>query len=104
MLNDTPDVVALLKRLVRNTDKILRAIENKQSGKKTKDSRSDRVAKAIVAIAEGASSFQEIADRLGVSRGTISKDEQIRRAFALHVRDRSVCKESADEFRFENSR
>ena len=64
-----------------------------------------RVALAVIAIARGASSYQEIADELGVSRCTVSRNPGIRRAMEAAVRDRRpVDRESADDFRFENSR
>lgn len=96
--------LALLKRLVRNTERIASAMECGGTSKKEKPSKDERVLKAIVAIAKGASSFQEIADELGVSRCTVSRDPGIRRAMEANVRDRSVNRESADDFRFENSR
>jgi len=63
-----------------------------------------RVALAVVAIARGASSYQEIADELGVSRGTVSKNPAIRRAMEAAVRDRRVCSDAAEEFRFQKGR
>jgi DNA invertase Pin-like site-specific DNA recombinase len=102
---DFSKIEILLKRLVRNTDRIANAMEcggtTKRSEKPSKDM---RVARAVIAIAKGASSYQEIADELGVSRCTVSRDPGIRRAMDAAVRDRSVCRESAEDFRFENSR
>jgi DNA invertase Pin-like site-specific DNA recombinase len=75
------------------------------TSKKEKPSKDERVVKAIMAIAKGASSFQEIADELGVSRCTVSRDPGIRRAMDANVRDRRPeDRESSDDFRFENSR
>jgi len=103
--SESQQIISLLKRLVRNTDRIANAME---CGRKTKSpaksSEDTRVALAVVAIARGASSFQEIADELGVSRCTVSRNPGIRRAMEAAVRDRSVCRESADDFRYENSR
>lgn len=96
--------LALLKRIARNTERIASAMECGGTSKKEKPSKDERVLKAIMAIAKGASSFQEIADELGVSRCTVSRDPGIRRAMEANVRDRSVNRESADDFRFENSR
>lgn len=101
---DLNQFLVLLKRLVRNTDRIAEHLECGGTGKKEKPSKEERVLKAIMAIAKGASSFQEIADELGVSRCTVSRDPGIRRAMEANVRDRSVNRESADDFRFENSR
>ena len=103
---DFKQIEILLKRLVRNTDRILKAMEcgsKKQSPAKV--SEDHRVAMAVVAIARGASSFQEIADELGVSRCTVSRNPGIRRAMEAAVRDRRPAdREAAEEFRFENSR
>lgn len=101
---DFNQFLVLLKRLVRNTDRIAERLECDGTTKKEKPSKDERVLKAIMAIAKGASSFQEIADELGVSRCTVSRDPGIRRAMEANVRDRSVNRESADDFRFENSR
>lgn len=101
---DFKEFLVLLKRLVRNTDRIAERLECGGTSKKEKPSKDERVLKAIMAIAKGASSFQEIADELGVSRCTVSRDPGIRRAMEANVRDRSVSRESADDFRFENSR
>ncbi len=103
---DFSKIEILLKRLVRNTDRIANAMEcggtTKRSEKPSKDM---RVAQAVIAIAKGASSFQEIADELGVSRCTVSRDPGIRRAMDAAVRDRRPeDRESANEFRYENSR
>ncbi len=103
--SESQQIISLLKRLVRNTDRIANAMECGGTTKRTaKPSEDHRVALAVVAIARGASSFQEIADELGVSRCTVSRNPGIRRAMEAAVRDRSVCRESADDFRFENSR
>ena len=104
MSNDMTEVIKLLKRLVRNTDRIAERLECGAKTKKEKPSKDTRVLQAVIAIAKGASSFQEIADELGVSRCTVSRDPGIRRAMEANVRDRSVSRESADDFRFENSR
>lgn len=95
--------LALLKRIARNTERMAVALEQ-QNGKpiSAKLDKDDRVARAVVAIAKGASSFQEIADELGVSRCTISREPVVRRAMETAIRDRRVSKESADDFRFEN--
>jgi len=102
--SESQQIILLLKRLVRNTDRIAEHLECGGTSKKEKPSKDERVLKAIMAIAKGASSFQEIADELGVSRCTVSRDPGIRRAMEANVRDRSVSRESADDFRFENSR
>jgi Trp operon repressor len=102
--SESQQIISLLKRLVRNTDRIAERLECGKKTKKEKSSEDTRVALAVVAIARGASSFQEIADELGVSRCTVSRNPGIRRAMEAAVRDRSVCRESADEFRYENSR
>lgn len=102
---DFKQIEILLKRIARNTERIAEAMEcGRKTKRPAKPSEDQRVALAVVAIARGASSFQEIADELGVSRCTISRNEGIRRAMDAAVRDRSVCRESAEEFRYENSR
>lgn len=99
--------LALLKRIARNTERVAVALE-RQNGKPTrsaKPSKEERVALAVVAIAKGATSFQEIADQLGVSRGTVSNDPVIRRAMEMHVRDRRPeSKEAAQDFYWDNQR
>lgn len=97
---DFSKIEILLKRLVRNTDRIANAMEcggtTKRSEKPSKDM---RVAQAVIAIAKGASTYQEIADELGVSRGTVSKDPGIRRAMESSVRDRRPqSKEAAEDY------
>lgn len=104
MSNEMTEVIKLLKRLVRNTDRIAERLECGKKTNREKPSEDTRVALAVVAIARGASSYQEIADELGVSRCTVSRNPGIRRAMEANVRDRSVSRESADDFRFENSR
>jgi Trp operon repressor len=101
---DFKEFLVLLKRLVRNTDRIAERLECGKKTNREKSSEDTRVALAVVAIARGASSFQEIADELGVSRCTVSRNPGIRRAMEAAVQDRSVCRESAEDFRFENSR
>lgn len=94
-------IIKLLKRIVRN-------MEGGSPPKRSAEPRQNedhRIALAVVAIARGASSYQEIADELGVSRCTVSRNPGIRRAMESAVRDRRpVDRESAEEFRYENSR
>lgn len=105
MSNDMTEVIKLLKRIARNTDRIASAMECRKKSSTAKPSDDTRVALAVIAIARGASSFQEIADELGVSRCTVSRNPGIRRAMEASVRDRRPAdRESADDFRFENSR
>ena len=105
MSNEMTEVIKLLKRLVRNTDRIAERLECGKKTNREKPSEDTRVAVAVVAIARGASSYQEIADELGVSRCTVSRNPGIRRAMEAAVRDRRpVDREAADDFRFENSR
>ena len=105
MSNEMTEVIKLLKRLVRNTDRIAERLECGKKTNREKPSEDTRVALAVVAIARGASSYQEIADELGVSRCTVSRNPGIRRAMEAAVRDRRpVDREAADDFRFENSR
>jgi DNA-binding NarL/FixJ family response regulator len=105
--SESQQIISLLKRLVRNTDRIASAMEQQSGNSKrsSKPSKDERVALAVVAIAKGASSFQEIADQLGVSRGTISNDPVIRRAMESEIRDRRpASKECADDFYWDNQR
>jgi hypothetical protein len=105
MSNEMTEVIKLLKRIARNTDRIASAMECGKKTSRVKPSDDTRVALAVVAIARGASSYQEIADELGVSRCTVSRNPGIRRAMEAAVRDRRPAdRESADDFRFENSR
>jgi len=60
---------------------------------------------AQVEIARGASTYQEIANKLGVSRATVSKNPAIRRAMEASIRDRRPAdKEAAEEFKFQKGR
>jgi hypothetical protein len=112
MMNEQAEIVRLLSKISAQNDltngllkKILRRLPDQQTPKRSTDPKAkddQRIALAVVAIARGASSFQEIADELGVSRCTVSRNPGIRRAMEAAVRDRSVCRESADEFRFAN--
>ena len=99
--SEAQQIIKLLKRIVRNMEggpSRKRSVEPK-----AKDD--ERIALAVIAIARGASSYQEIADELGVSRCTVSRNPGIRRAMEAAVRDRRPAdRESADDFRFENSR
>lgn len=101
---DFSEFLVLLKRLVRNTDRIANAIESGQKTKRSCDPQQredERVALAVVAIARGASSYQEIANQLGVSRGTVSKNPGIRRAMETAVRDRRPDSiEAAEDYRW----
>jgi CRP-like cAMP-binding protein len=101
---DFSTIEILLKRLVRNTDRIANAMEcGRKTSKPAKPSEDQRVALAVVAIARGASTFQEIADELGVSRGTVSKNPGIRRAMESAVRDRRPeSREAAEDYRWNN--
>jgi len=99
---DFSKIEILLKRLVRNTDRIANAMEcGRNANRSAKPSEDQRVALAVVAIARGASTYQEIADELGVSRGTVSKNPGIRRAMESAVRDRRPeSKEAAEDYRW----
>jgi len=98
MSNELQQIVRLLKRIVRN-------MEEKDTPKRSSDPKAkedQRVALAVVAIARGASSYQEIADELGVSRCTVSRNPGIRRAMEAAVRDRRPeSKEAAEEYRWQ---
>ena len=98
--SEAQQIIKLLKRIVRNME----GGSSRTRSVEPKAKEDQRVALAVIAIARGASSFQEIADELGVSRCTVSRNPGIRRAMEAAVRDRSVSRESADDFRFENSR
>ena len=87
--------------------KILRRLPDPQTPKRSADPKAkddQRIALAVVAIARGASSYQEIADELGVTRCTVSRNPGIRRAMEAAVRDRSVCSDAAEEFKFQKGR
>lgn len=98
MSTELQQIVRLLKRIVRN-------MESHDTPKRSSDPRQrddERVALAVVAIARGASTYQEIADELGVSRGTVSKNPGIRRAMEASIRDRRPgSKEAAEEYRWQ---
>lgn len=88
--------------------KIVRRLDEPRMPKEPSDQKAkgdERVALAVVEIARGASTYQEIADKLGVSRGTVSKNPAIRRAMEASVIDRRPAdKEAAEEFRFQKGR
>lgn len=99
--SEAQQIIKLLKRIVRNME----GGPSRKRSVEPKAKEDQRVALAVVAIARGASSYQEIADELGVSRCTVSRNPGIRRAMEAAVRDRRpVDREAADDFRFENSR
>ena len=58
MSNDMTEVIKLLKRIARNTDRIASAMECRKKSSTAKPSDDTRVALAVIAIARGASSFQ----------------------------------------------
>jgi hypothetical protein len=93
-------IIYLLRKIVRRLE--TPRTPKQSSTPKAKDDQ--RIALAVVAIARGASSYQEIADELGVSRCTVSRNPGIRRAMQAAVRDRSVCSEAAEEFKFQKGR
>jgi CRP-like cAMP-binding protein len=87
--------------------KFLRRLPDTQTPKQATDPKAkedQRIALAVVAIARGASTYQEIADELGVTRCTVSRNPGIRRAMEAAVRDRRVCSEAAEEFKFQKGR
>ena len=98
MSTELQQIIRLLKRIVRN-------MEDKDTRKKSSDPKQkedQRVALAVVAIARGASSYQEIADELGVSRCTVSRIPGIRRAMEASIRDpRPESREAAEEYRWQ---
>ncbi len=98
MSTELQQIIRLLKRIVRN-------MEDKDTPKRLSDPKAkedQRVALAVVAIARGASSYQEIADELGVSRCTVSRNPGIRRAMEAAIRDRRPeSKEAAEEYRWQ---
>jgi len=98
MSNELQQIVRLLKRIVRN-------MESQDTPKRSSDPKQkedQRVALAVVAIARGASSYQEIADELGVSRCTVSRNPGIRRAMEASIRDRRPeSREAAEEYRWQ---
>ena len=98
MSTELQQIIRLLKRIVRN-------MESEDTSKRSSDPKQkedQRVALAVVAIARGASSYQEIADELGVSRCTVSRNPGIRRAMEASIRDRRPeSKEAAEEYRWQ---
>lgn len=98
MSRELQEIIGLLQRIVTH-------IEGGNDGKrhqKPRRNEDERVALAVVAIARGASSYQEIADQLGVSRGTVSRNPGIRRAMEASVRDRRPAdNREAEDFRWQ---
>ena len=94
-----------LSQIVHLLERILQHMECKPDSKRSsapKRNEDERVALAVVAIARGASSYQEIANQLGVSRGTVSKNPGIRRAMEASVRDRRPAdNREAEDFRWQ---
>lgn len=87
------EIIRLLSHISERLDQIAEVKQPKRARK----SEDERVALAVVAIARGASTFQEIADQLGVSRGTVSKNPRIRRAMESSIRDRRPINNEAAE-------
>ena len=97
MSTDLSEVIRLLTKISGQLEELV----TEKRPKQTRRSDDERVALAVVAIAKGASTFQEIADQLGVSRGTVSKNPGIRRAMESSIRDRRpLDKEAAEDFRW----
>jgi len=98
MSTELQEIIGLLRRIVVH-------IEGQDAGKRSHSPRrneDERVALAVVAIARGASSYQEIADQLGVSRGTVSRNPGIRRAMEASVRDRRPAdNREAEDYRWQ---
>ncbi len=97
MSTELSEVIRLLTKISDTLDTL---VAEKQP-KKSRRSDDERAALAVVAIAKGASTYQEIADQLGVSRGTVSKNPGIRRAMEASIRDRRpISQEAAEDFRW----
>jgi DNA invertase Pin-like site-specific DNA recombinase len=98
MSTELQEIIGLLRRIVVH-------IEGRDAGKRPSAPRRDedeRVALAVVAIARGASSYQEIANQLGVSRGTVSRNPGIRRAMEASIRDRRPAdNREAEDYRWQ---
>jgi DNA invertase Pin-like site-specific DNA recombinase len=98
MSTELHEIIGLLRRIVEH-------IEGQDGAKRSPSPRrneDERVALAVVAIARGASSYQEIADQLGVSRGTVSRNPGIRRAMEASVRDRRPAdNREAEDYRWQ---
>ena len=100
------------KIIIRLLQKISRQLADNQqtpnTGKcsaTTQEKKDHRVALSVVSIARGASTYQAIADELGVTRGTVSKNPAIRRAMEASIRDRRPAdKEAAEDFKFQKGR
>lgn len=98
MSTEHQQIIRLLKTIVR----LMKDQNGEKRSKEPRQKEDQRVALAVVAIARGASSYQEIADELGVSRCTVSRNPGIRRAMEAAVRDRRpVSKEAAEEYRWQ---
>ena len=97
-------IIELLQKISRQLADNQQTPNRPNSSANTHAKKDHRLALAVVAIARGASTYQEIADELGVSRGTVSKNPAIRRAMEASVRDRSVCSEAAEDFKFQKGR
>jgi DNA-binding MarR family transcriptional regulator len=95
-MTESQEIILLLREIVS----LLKSRDSASRTAKQKHSQDERVALAVVAIARGASSYQEIADQLGVSRGTVSRNLGIRRAMESSIRDRRPAdREAVEEFR-----
>ena len=95
-MTESQEIILLLREIVA----LLKGRDTGQQTAARKHTQDERVAMAVVAIARGASSYQEIADQLGVSRGTVSRNLGIRRAMDASIRDRRPAdREAAEEFR-----
>ena len=60
----------------------------------------ERTALAVVAVAQGASSFADIARELKIPPSTAQRSPGIRRALEATVRDRRINKSEAEDFQW----
>lgn len=98
-------IIRLLQKISRQLADNQQTPNRPNSSATTQEKKDNRVARAVVAIARGASTYQAIADELGVTRGTVSKNPAIRRAMESAVRDRRPAdKHQAEEFKFQKGR
>jgi len=99
MSTDFHDLLPVLERIAVALERMSNISATKPQPRK--DSVDDeRAALAVVAVARGATSFSEIADALGISRTTASRNPGIRRALESSVRDRRGG-EAEEEYRWQ---
>lgn len=98
MSTEMQEVIRLLTQIAQTLERVVPPKKPKNTAKCD----DERVALAVVAISRGASTFEEVAKAIGVSRSTASRNPGIQRAMKAAIRDRTpTSREAAEEYQWD---